>query len=77
MLTITTNNHPRELLSLAELTDSEREEFDYVTGEDQWSARFVRAYGNVYDVNEFSAHAGISRESGDAGRPGRVGRVHV
>lgn len=64
MITIQTNNHPRDLLTLSELTPGEAEWFDYVDSEEHYSPRFVRAYGNVYDVNEYSAYAGLSRESG-------------
>lgn len=49
---VTTNGQRRELLTLVELSDAEREEFDYVTEDDAYDARFVRAYGNVYDVND-------------------------
>jgi hypothetical protein len=49
---VTTNSHRRELLTLTELKPAEREEFDYVTEEDSFDPRFVRAYGNVYDVHD-------------------------
>lgn len=51
-MNVTTNNHRREVLTFAELTVSEREEFDYVTDDERYSPRFVRAYGNVYDVHD-------------------------
>ena len=50
---IKTNNTPRLLLSGYELTDREREEFDYMSGEDIASANFVRYKGHVWDVAEF------------------------
>lgn len=49
---ITTNGKRRELLTMADLTVSEREEFEYLGTEAEFDARFVRAYGNVYDVND-------------------------
>lgn len=49
---IKTNNRPRDLLSLWELTEKERSEFDYVDEEDG-AERFVRYRGNVYDINEY------------------------
>ena len=52
---VTTNNHRRELLALAELAETEREQFDYVTEDDAFDPRFVRAYGNVYDVHDSQA----------------------
>ena len=53
-ITIVTNNVPREIVAFYELPDTAREDFDYVTGEDQYSPRFVRYLGEWYDVNEFS-----------------------
>lgn len=51
-LTILTNNVPRDLLSLWDLTDKERKDFDYVS-EDDGHARFFRYRGSVYDAHEF------------------------
>ena len=54
---IITNNVPRPIIQAYELTEDEREEFDYLDwkaiekGED--SASFVRYKGEVYDLNEF------------------------
>ena len=53
MLTITTNNHPRELLAYSELTPKEQEWFDYIPEEEQWSPRFARYRGNVLDISDF------------------------
>lgn len=52
-ITIKTNNHARELLCWYELPAGIGPEwFDYVTGEDQYSARFVNYRGSWYDVND-------------------------
>ena len=49
--TIATNNHPRDLLWISDLTPSEQEEFGYLHPvHDDGQARFVRAYGSVWDV---------------------------
>lgn len=56
MLKIVTNNHPRPLLTWIELTITERKEFDYIDVNDHdevYHPRFVRAYGNVYDIDDF------------------------
>ena len=43
-----------EIFYGAELTEAEREEFDYYTGDDLDSAMFVRDHtGAVYDLGEF------------------------
>jgi hypothetical protein len=55
--TIITNHQQRELLSLCELPDDAREWFDYLTGEDSYSRRFVQYRGEWYDVND-SEYAG-------------------
>jgi hypothetical protein len=52
---ITTNGHRRDLLTLADLSLAEREEFDYVDTDTAHTPRFVRAYGNVYDVHDAQA----------------------
>lgn len=49
-MNVTTNNHRRPLLMLVDLTPLEREKFDYVTEDESFSPRFVRAYGSVHDV---------------------------
>jgi len=48
---VTTNNHPRDLVSLWELPDNVRSEFDYVS-EDDGAYRFVKYRGKWYDVND-------------------------
>ena len=50
-LQIVTNNVPRQMLSGYELTDSEKEDFDYIDDID--CADFVRFKGRLYDVNDF------------------------
>jgi hypothetical protein len=65
---VITNNVPRDVIDAWELTPKEREDFDYLDwaaierGED--SATFVRAWGTLYDLGEFSADWGITRGSG-------------
>jgi hypothetical protein len=49
---IITNNHARELVSFEQLPESARSDFDYVTGEDQWSPRFVQYRGSWYDTSD-------------------------
>ena len=51
MLTIKTNNQPREILSGFALTEKERAEFDYLENIDESS--FFRYRGTVYDLGEF------------------------
>jgi hypothetical protein len=54
---ITSNYQPRSIIEAYELTDKEREEFDYLDwkaiekGED--SASFFRYKGELYDLGEF------------------------
>lgn len=52
---VTTNNHPRELRSLAELPSKDAEWFDYMEGEDAYSPRLVRYCGSWYDVSDSEA----------------------
>ena len=63
----TTNNHRRELLTLADIPADVRSDwFDYVTEEDAYSPRFIHYRGSWYDTHEFSSIAdGIS----PAGQP--------
>ncbi|QFP93539.1 hypothetical protein [Edwardsiella phage vB_EtaM_ET-ABTNL-9] len=48
---IITNNQPRQLIYGYELTDKERQDFDYLDDIDNHN--FVKYRGNIYDVNEF------------------------
>lgn len=74
--TIRTNNVPRDILNDHELSDKEREEFDYHdwdkidAGED--SASFFRYKGQVYDLGSFSLTdpAGNLRRMGWTGYSG-------
>lgn len=56
-LTIRTNNQPRPIIDAYELTEKERQEFDYLDwqaidrGED--GACFFRYKGQLYDLGEF------------------------
>ncbi|TCC19950.1 hypothetical protein [Kribbella sindirgiensis] len=65
---VITNNVPRDIVDACELTPREREEFDYLkwekidAGED--SASFVRFKGELYDLGEFTADYGITKDSG-------------
>lgn len=58
MLTIKTNNVPRPVIDAYELTDKERQEFDYLdweaidNGED--NTQFVRYKGELYDLSQFT-----------------------
>lgn len=48
---ITTNNQPRPVIYGFELSDKEKQEFEYIDDVD--SAQFFRYKGAVYDLNEF------------------------
>ena len=50
---IITNNQPRNLIYGYELTDKEREDFDYIDEDEIDGHDFVRYRGNVYDIGEF------------------------
>lgn len=52
-LTIETNNHKYEIIHGFELSEKERQEFDYYSSDELDSADFVRYKGNIYDLNEF------------------------
>ena len=52
---IITNNVPRNILYGYELTEKEREEFDYLDKEElEWHS-FLRYKGMIYDLDEFFA----------------------
>lgn len=51
-LRVTTNNHERPLLAWEELPESERDDFDYVTGEDRLSPRFVKYRESWWDTSD-------------------------
>lgn len=48
---ITTNNKPRQLIYGYELTDKQKQDFDYI--EDIDSHDFVKYKNNIYDLSEF------------------------
>ena len=52
-MTVRTNNHPRDLLSVADLTAKEAADFDYIEKEDRYSPRLFRYHGSIYDACEF------------------------
>lgn len=49
-LTIKTNNVPRDIINLWELTEKERKDFDWVTDEGE---QFFRYKGTLYALSEF------------------------
>ena len=51
MLEIITNNQPRNLLYGSELTDKQKEDFDYIDDID--SHDFISYKGRIYDPSEF------------------------
>lgn len=53
MVTIRTNNVPRNLLDWSELTNKEQAEFDYIDEPEYATQRFFRYRGWAYDVQEF------------------------
>jgi hypothetical protein len=71
MVTIITNNHPRDTIDAWELTVPEREEFDYLDwvkidkGED--SREFVRYKGELIDLGDIEVISGYEQ-----GRTGEV-----
>lgn len=62
-ITIHTNNVPRPILSGWDLTEREREEFQYIEGEEDClsTPRFVRYKRRLYDLNEFLGPVGDLR----------------
>lgn len=54
MITVKTNNKPRELVTVYDLPTPELKRlFDYIQGEDVYSARLFAYRGEWYDTNEF------------------------
>ena len=50
---ITTNHVPRDIVYGFELSDKERQEFDYYTPDELDNAEFFRYKGRAYDLGEF------------------------
>ena len=50
---ITTNNHARRVIDWFELSDKEREEFDWLEAPEESGEVFVRYRQQVYAVSEF------------------------
>lgn len=59
-MSIRTNHIPRSILAGYELTESEREEFDYIAWEDE-DGLFFRYKGQIYDLGEFSRVTDVQR----------------
>lgn len=55
---ITTNNVPRELVTFHDLPEAEREDFDYIEEDGQWSPRLFCYRGHWYDSHEFERARG-------------------
>ena len=62
-LAIKTNGHRRGLVCMADLPPAAASDFDYVTGEDQYSPRFFRYRDAWYDVDEFQRAPAIGELS--------------
>lgn len=58
MVTIRTNNVPRNLLDWSELTNKEQAEFDYIEEPEYANQRFFRYRGWAYDAHEFMSANG-------------------
>lgn len=63
------NNKPRPLYSLADRPEL-AEEFDYITGDDQYSARLFNYRGSWYDYYEFEVAADNFKALGFDGMQG-------
>lgn len=63
---VITNHHERDIIEGYELTEAERQEFDYIDWSDPETntERFFRYHGSLYDLGEFSADFGITKGSG-------------
>jgi hypothetical protein len=53
-ITVITNGHVRELISVEQVPVKEQHWFDYITGEDRYSTRIFAYRGSYYDVYEFT-----------------------
>lgn len=59
MITIKTNNVPRDIIHGFELTKTEASEFDYYNDEELTEQSFFRYKGMVYDLGEFIVFQGF------------------
>lgn len=69
---IFSNHHARPLLSLAELPETERSDFDYIDAEDHHAPRLFRYRGALYDLHEFI----LIRRASDSTPPSFFHVVH-
>lgn len=70
---LTCNRIPRALLCLAELSEAERSEFDYLSEGDEYFPRFVRYMGAIYDAHDTQQ---IEPDNGRVHPMGWAMRVH-
>ena len=52
-MNIVTNNAPRQLINGFELSDKERQEFDYLTDDELCESVFFKYKGELYNLGEF------------------------
>ena len=52
MLTILTNNQPRELVCYFDVPKEKRSDFDYIEENDRYTARLAPYKGEFYDVDD-------------------------
>ena len=50
---ITTNNHPRDLVSVRDLDREDQAWFNYIAGDEEWNPRLFSYKGSWYDSHEF------------------------
>lgn len=55
MYTIKCNNHPRLIIDAYQLTDKEKEKFDYIEFNDECSDTFIRYKGELIHLNDVMA----------------------
>lgn len=54
-MNIITNNKPRAMHAVADLSERAQADFDYIMGDDRYSPRLVRYLGAWYDVYDSQA----------------------
>lgn len=54
MITVITNNQPRDLFALADLPAKAQADFDYIDAGDEHSTRLFQYKGSWYDLHEFT-----------------------